>query len=99
MGESQPRLEMGPCLARHPQFGAYFRNCSKNLLLEHRVWRIEHCYTILRGVTSAVGAKSVVGENYRPRWLRQTPLAAESDGSHSSQVPTQHPQWKGFDKY
>ena len=20
-------------------------------------------------------------------------------GSHSSQVPTQHPQWKGFDKY
>ena len=55
MGESQPTLEMGPCLARHPQFGAYFRNCFKNLLLEHRVWRIEHCYTILRGVTSAVG--------------------------------------------
>ena len=38
MGESQPTLEMGPCLARHPQFGAYFRNCSKNLLLEHREW-------------------------------------------------------------
>ena len=55
MGESQPTLEMGPCLARHPQFGAHFRNCSKNLLLEHRVWRIEHCYTILRGVTSAMG--------------------------------------------
>ena len=36
MGESQPTLEMGPCLARHPQFGAYFRNCFKNLLLEHR---------------------------------------------------------------
>ena len=49
MGESQPTLEMGPCLARHPQIGAYFRNCSNNLLLEHRVWRIEHCYTILRG--------------------------------------------------
>ena len=49
MGESQPTLEMGPCLARHPQFGAYFRNCSNNLLLEPRVWRIEHCYTIIRG--------------------------------------------------
>ena len=64
MGESQPTLEMGPCLARHPQFGAYFRNCFKNLLLEHRVWRIEHCYTILRGVTSAVGVQFALLEAF-----------------------------------
>ena len=38
----------------------YFSNCSKNLLLEHRVWRIEHCYTILRGVTSAVGVQFAI---------------------------------------
>ena len=42
----------------------YFSNCSKNLLLEHRVWRIEHCYTILRGVTSAVGVQFAVLEAF-----------------------------------
>ena len=50
---------------------------------------------------SAPKAKSdvVVGEHDGLHWLRQTPLAAESDGTHSSQVPTQHPQWKSFEKY
>ena len=61
MGESQPTLEMGPCLARHPQFGADFRNCSNNLLLEHRVGVSSIATLSFAGVTSAVGVQFAIG--------------------------------------